>query len=774
MEDSESDRQAGSAGSDGVLRVDRNDRPAGGIEAILTTVGQTARKLGARRGLRTLRRLNQEEGFDCPGCAWPEPAERSRLEFCENGVKHVAHEATRRRLEPWFFAAHSISELASRSDTWLEQQGRLVDPLVKLGDSRHYATIEWADAFERIAQRLNSLESPDQAVFYTSGRTSNEAAFLYQLFVRSFGTNNLPDCSNMCHESSGIALVESIGVGKGTVSLDDFDHSDVIFVLGQNPGTNHPRMLTTLARAARRGCRIVSVNPLREKGLVRFADPKDPLMLLGRSTSIADCFIQVRVGGDVALLKGIMKEVLEAEDRDPGQVLDWDFIREKTTGFNALCASLREQTWKSLVEESGVPREEIRNAAQIYLGAKRVIACWAMGLTQHAHGVANVQEIVNLLLLRGNIGRRGAGVCPVRGHSNVQGDRTMGISENPGEAFLARLGEVFDFEPPRAPGLDTVGAIQAMHEGRVKVFIALGGNFAVATPDTALTEAALRRCALTVQISTKLNRSHLVTGREAIVLPCLGRSERDLQEAGPQFVTVENSMSVVHRSEGVLEPTAPSLRSEPAIVAGMAAAVLGDRSKIPWQSVVGNYDRIRDRIAQVIPGFEDFNRRVQQRGGFVLPSGARNRDFETPTRRAHFTVHPLPRIERGPDQLLMMTIRSHDQFNTTVYGDDDRYRGIRGSRRVVLLHRDEMVRRGLEAGQWVDLSSHFAGQQRVVRRFQVVPYEIPLGCAATYFPETNRLVPIDSYAARSRTPAYKSVVISLEPSAPEAPRTSSP
>ncbi|MDP3938606.1 MAG: FdhF/YdeP family oxidoreductase, partial [Deltaproteobacteria bacterium] len=607
------------------------------------------------------------------------------------------------------------------------------------------------------------LDSPDEAVFYTSGRTSNEAAFLYQLFVRQFGTNNLPDCSNMCHESSGTGLTEVIGVGKGTVSLEDFERADAIFIIGQNPGTNHPRMLATLQKAKRRGCRIVSINPLKEAALVKFAHPQEVKGMLGVGTPISDMYLQVRVGGDVAALKGIMKEVLALEDKKPGSVLDHEFIAQYTDGFDAFRAGLEAVDMKDLLGESGLTREQFRRAAKIYAGADRVIVCWAMGLTQHRFAISNIQEIVNLLMLRGNIGKPGAGACPVRGHSNVQGDRTMGIWERPEADFLDRLGEEFNFAPPREHGLDTLGAMRAMHDGKAKAFIAMGGNFAVATPDTPFAEEGLRRCRLTVQISTKLNRSHLVTGEEALILPCLGRTERDLQKGGAQFVTVEDSMRVVHRSQGRLSPASEDLRSEPAIVAGMARAALGKKNPVRWEWLVEDYDRTRDHIARVIPGFEEFNRRVREPGGFVLPNSAHERRFATPGGKALFTVHPLPRIELGNGEFVMMTIRSHDQFNTTIYGLDDRYRGISGGRRVVFLNAAEMKKQGLEAQQLVDLTSRFNGQTRTLRGFRAIPFDIPVRCAATYYPEGNPLVPLDQFAEKSRTPAYKSVVITVTP-----------
>ncbi len=739
---------------------------AGGLEAAAVGLGRAWRGMGVVRSARTLARLNQEQGFDCPGCAWPEPGERSALEFCENGIKAVAHEATRRRVGAEFFATWSIPRLAEQSDHWLEAQGRLAEPLWKPAGADHYQAIAWDEAFARIAAAIRGLDSPDQAVFYTSGRTSNEAAFLYQLFVRELGTNNLPDCSNMCHESSGTGLSEQIGVGKGTVGLPDFALADLILVIGQNPGTNHPRMLTELERAKRRGCRIVAVNPLRERALVRFAHPKDPLSVLGRATPIADLFLQVRVGGDVALLKGWMKELLALEAERPGRVLDWDFLRDHTEGFDALREDLERAPWPEIERASGITRAEIRRAAELYAASERVIACWAMGLTQHRHGVANVQEVMNLLLLRGMIGKPGAGPCPVRGHSNVQGDRTMGIWERPQPAFLDALEREFGFAAPRHHGLDTVATLEALSAGRAKVFFGLGGNFAAATPDTAFTEQALRRARLTAHVATKLNRSHLVCGEEALLLPCLGRTERDLQAGRPQFVTVEDSMSVVHRSQGPLEPASPSLRSEPAIVAGLARAVLGAKSRVPWEELVADYDRIRERIARVVPGFAQMNRRVRRPGGFVLPSGARTRHFETPSGRARFQPHPLPRLDLAPDQLLLMTVRSHDQFNTTVYGLDDRYRGVHGDRRVLFLHPADAEARGLEEGARVDVTSHFRGAQgpetRSVRGFRVRRFDVPRGCAAAYFPEANPLVPVTSFAAGSRTPSYKSIPISVE------------
>jgi molybdopterin-dependent oxidoreductase alpha subunit len=625
----------------------------------------------------------------------------------------------------------------------------------------HYEPITWDDAFNLLAGELNALNYPDQAIFYTSGRTSNEAAFLYQLFARQFGTNNLPDCSNMCHESSGSALNETIGIGKGTVTLEDFDRAQAIFVIGQNPGTNHPRMLTALQRAKQNGCELVHINPLPEVGMTRFKHPQDVVGLLGSGTPLADLFLQVRINGDVALLKGIMKDVLAQEERMPGQILDHEFINQSTTGFEEFAAALRKAHWGDIIEQCGVAKTRIEDAARIFVQSERTIFCWAMGLTQHRNAVSNIQEIVNLMLLRGQIGKPGAGLCPVRGHSNVQGDRTMGIWERPPSAFLDRLGAEFDFEPPRKHGYDTVNAIQAMHVGAAKIFFALGGNFLSATPDTEFTAHALRRCRLTAHVSTKLNRSHLITGEQALILPCLGRTEIDVQETGPQFVSTENSMGVVQMSQGSLEPASPQLLSEPQIVARVARATLGDRTVVNWEELVKDYDQIRTLIERVVPGFESYKIRVREPGGFYLPNSARERVFNTASGKAAFTIHELPDHDLKPDQFLMMTIRSHDQFNTSVYSLNDRYRGIHNGRRVVFLNKDDMRLAGLHPRQVVDLVSHFEGEQRVAHRFMVVPYDIPRRCAATYFPEANVLVPVRSVAEKSNTPASKSVVISI-------------
>lgn len=744
------------------VQIQPISKVAGGIPSIIATVKHVWGEMGPVRGTRTLLQLNQKDGVDCPGCAWPEPdGERSHFEFCEEGAKHVADEATTSRVTSEFFQQWSVNDLSGQSDYWLNNQGRITHPMVLRAGNDRYQPIEWDEAFAMIAGELNALASPDEAIFYTSGRTSNEAAFLYQLFVRQFGTNNLPDCSNMCHESSGTALVETIGVGKGTVTLDDFDLADAIFVIGQNPGTNHPRMLTSLQRAKRRGCKLVHINPLPEVGLTRFKHPQEVLGFLGGGTKLADLFLQVRINGDVALLKGIMKKVIEAEEHQPGAVLDHEFIKGHTSGFAEFKAGLEKARWGEILEQSGVALGLIEDAANIFIASERTIVCWAMGLTQHKNAVANIQEIVNLMLLRGQIGKPGAGLCPVRGHSNVQGDRTMGIWERPKDDFLNRLAEQFDFEPPRKHGFDTVQSIRAMHEGQGKVFFALGGNFLSATPDTEYTAEALSRCRLTVHVSTKLHRGHLITGKQALILPCLGRTEIDVQASGPQFVSTENSMGIVQTSRGKLAPASPYLLSEPAIVARLARATLGNRMTVEWESLAADYDRIRDLIERVVPGFENYNQRVRLPAGFYLPNEARGREFRTSDGRAQFTVHQLPQHDLQPGQFLMLTMRSHDQFNTSIYGLDDRYRGIRGGRRVVLLNPIDIREAGLSEGQHVDLISHFTDGERTARHFTVVPYNIPRRCAATYFPEANVLVPIGSVADKSNTPVSKSVVISL-------------
>ena len=749
------------AESDSELRITAPQTAAAGPEAVISSARHGVREMGLVRSMRALRRVNQKGGFDCPGCAWPEPESASPAEFCENGVKAVAAAATTARITAPFFAEWGIDALRRKSDYWLGQQGRLTAPMLLPEGKRHYEPVSWDQAIARLAARLRALSSPDEAVFYSSGRASNEAAFLFQLFVRIFGTNNLPDCSNMCHESSGMGLKQVIGVGKGTVTLQDFERAELIFVIGQNPGTNHPRMLSTLERAVRAGARIVHVNPLPEAGLIRFRHPQKLAGYTGRGTPLASVFAQVRIGGDIAFLNAVMKRLFEEEERRPSDVLDRAFIAEHTDGFEDFRRSLDDASVEDLADSAGISTETVRQVAQLVMDSRRIIVCWAMGLTQHEHAIANVQSIVNLLLLKGSIGKPGAGVCPVRGHSNVQGDRTVGITPRPSTDFLDRLGKRFGFDPPRAPGYDTVDAIRAMHEGKVRVFTALGGNFLSAAPDTAYTADALGRCDMTVHVSTKLNRSHLTPGREALILPCLARTEQDRQQGSAQFVSVENSMGVVHSSRGHMAPASERLRSEVAIVASLAGKTLRERE--PWESFAGDYDLVREAIGDVVPGFEDYNARIRLRGGFVLPNAARDGRFDTPSGKARFTVHEVPALAVASGQYIMMTIRSHDQFNTTVYGLDDRYRGIRGGRRVVMLHPQDVADAGLREGQCVTLVSVYGGVLRRAEGFAVVPYPLPRRCAATYFPEANVLVPVDHTARGSNTPASKSVIIRLEP-----------
>ncbi|WP_320673162.1 FdhF/YdeP family oxidoreductase [Patulibacter defluvii] len=795
---------------DAGLRVGPPVDHAVGMPATRSIARHTMRQMGAVRTARVLGRINQPHGFDCPGCAWPEPDHETgrpgfkHLEFCENGAKAVAEEATRRTVERDFFARHPVAELHQRSEHWLSQQGRLTEPMHLAPGADHYVPIAWEDAFALIADELRALDSPDEALFYTSGRTSNEAAFLYQLLVRCFGTNNLPDCSNMCHESSGSALVETIGIGKGSVTVNDLVAADLIIVAGQNPGTNHPRMLTTLEQAKEQGARIMTINPLPEAGLQRFDNPQRLRGLTGHGTPLTDLFLQLRLGGDLALFQALNRLLLDADAADPDAgIVDHAFLRDHCEGTEALRDHLADLSWPDVERATGLTRDQIDEALAMILPARRIVVCWAMGLTQHRDAVATIREVVNFLLLRGNIGRKGAGLCPVRGHSNVQGDRTMGIWEKPDPGFLDRQEATFGVPMPRAHGHDVVDSIRALRDGRARVLFAVGGNFASATPDTEVTEAALRRARLTVQVSTKLNRSHTVTGRQALILPTLGRTDRDLGPDGqPRFVTVEDSMSVVHASRGRLAPPSESLRSEVEIVAGLARALFGPdggpgdgggdgdgggprvggglregvglgeggrraaaAAAVPWEALAADYGRIRDRIEAVVPGFERFNERAAWPGGFVLPHGPRDaRRFDTPSGRARLTVNALEPLECPPGRLLLQSLRSHDQYNTTVYGLDDRYRGISGGRRVVFVHPDDLAELGLADGQQVDLVSEWRdGRERRADGFRLVAYPTARGCAAAYYPETNPLVPLDSTARTSNTPTSKAIVVRLEP-----------
>lgn len=740
---------------------------AAGVPGVTHSLTTSIQQMGVRRTALTLLKVNQKDGFDCPGCAWPESDHRHTAEFCENGAKAVAEEATLRRVTREFFAEHSVSDLRERSDHWLGQQGRLTEPMLKRSGSDYYQPVSWTEAFSVIGRELRALDSPDEAIFYTSGRTSNEAAFLYQLFVREFGTNNLPDCSNMCHESSGSALNETIGIGKGTVTLEDLHTSDLIIISGQNPGTNHPRMLSALELAKANGATIIAVNPLPEAGLLRFKNPQKASGVVGDGTSMADEFVQVRINGDLAFFQALGKLWLEAEERGAG-VLDHDFIAAHTAGFEAYLDHLRQLDWAEVLTATGLTKAQLIKIAEQTMEAKSIIVCWAMGLTQHKNSVPTIREIVNFLLLGGNIGRAGAGVCPVRGHSNVQGDRTMGIYEKPAEGFLAALDAEFGITAPRQPGFDVVEAIRAMRDDRAGVFIGLGGNFARATPDSAVTEEALQRLALTVQISTKLNGSHALVGDQALILPTLGRTERDRQAGGDQFVTVEDSMGLVHSSRGRLKPASAHLLSEVAIVCGIARATVPD-SKINWEQLSADYAVIRDHISRVVPGFDDFNAKVECPGGFALPNGPRDsRTFATTLGKAIFSRNDLEVLRVAPGRLILQTMRSHDQYNTTIYGMDDRYRGVKGGRRVVLINPVDLAELGYADSQIVDLVSEWPTATGVEERravgFRVVEYPTAHGCAAAYFPETNVLVPLDSTAEISNTPTSKSVIIRLEPS----------
>jgi len=747
--------------------------PAGGWGALRATARALREQSVELKGSRVLLSMNQPEGFDCPGCAWPDPRHTSSFEFCENGAKAVTWELTKHRVTREFFATHTVHELEKESDYWLEQQGRLTEPMSYDPATDHYVPVGWDEAFALIGRELNALDDPNDAEFYTSGRTSNEAAFMYQIFARRFGTNNFPDCSNMCHEPTSVGLPESIGIGKGTVLLDDFAYSDAIFIIGQQPGTNSPRMLTELHNASRRGVPIVVFNPLRERALERFAAPQNPVeMATFGATRIASEYCQVRIGGDVAALKGIMKLVLEAHDaalrngREP--ILDVDFIAGHTHGFEAFADDLRRTTWEDILSVSGLPREQLERVANIYMRASAVIVVYGMGITQHRLGTANVQQLVNLLLLRGNFGKPGAGICPVRGHSNVQGDRTMGVDEKPKPELLDQIQKVFGFEPPRAHGHNVVKAVQAMVDGRAKVFIGLGGNFVRAVPDWPAAEAAMRRLRLTVAVSTKLNRGHLVHGQQALILPVLARSDIDLQTTGRQSITVEDSMSMVHASSGLVEPPSEHLRSEVAIVCGMAKATLPDCG-IDWDYFVDDYNRIRDKIEEVFPQlFAGFNERIRRPGGFHLTIPPRERIWNTPTGRANFMVFPGVSEDEpvnDPAMLRLATLRSHDQYNTTIYTLDDRYRGVFGGRMVVFMNEADMLARGIGEGDLVEIESLADDKHRVVGGFWAKPHSIAAGSIGAYYPETNPLLPLAYHDVKSGTPAAKSipVLVRLQP-----------
>jgi len=748
------------------LKVSKMKTWAAGVPAVLASIADVAEEKTALRGGIALFTMNQKGGFDCSSCAWPDPDDdRSPIgEYCENGVKALAEEATTKKVTAAFFAENSVADISKLTDMEIGKKGRLTEPMYLPKGGTHYEPISWEGAFKKIAAHLNALDSPDEAAFYTSGRTSNETSFMYQLFVREYGTNNMPDCSNMCHETTSAALVETLGLGKGNVKLQDFYDTDVIVIIGQNPGTNAPRMMSALEKGKKNGAKIIAINPMPEAGLMGFKNPQEVKGVLGSATRFADLFLQVKINGDMALFKALGLLLYQAEEQDPGQVFDHDFIAKNTVGFDAYIAKLQTYNLDELAESSGIPVYQLREAAELLSHKKRIIFCWGMGLTQQQNGVQMLKELVNLCLVKGSIGKPGAGLCPVRGHSNVQGNRTMLITENPSPKQLDRLKEVFGFEPPREKGYDVVESIKAMHKEKVKVFFAMGGNFLSATPDTTYTAEAMRKLKLTVQVSTKLNRGHLIHGEEALILPTLSRSDKDIINGEMQFISTENSMGVVQSSKGILDPISDQLLNETHIVCEMAKATLGARSVINWDEFANNYDKIRDVIAQSIPGFEDYNKRVREKGGFYLPNGPRDGKFITEefVDKAPFTVTELPVHHIEADDYLMATIRSHDQFNTTIYGMEDRYRGIKNERRVVFMNQKDMDKAGFAAGEKVDMFNYADGIERAARLFVVVPYSIPEGSTATYYPETNVLIPISSVAEQSNTPVAKRVVIKIK------------
>jgi molybdopterin-dependent oxidoreductase alpha subunit len=759
------------------LKVTEQKTWAAGIPAVIAAMKDVFVEAGAVRGLKGLSKMNQKGGFDCSSCAWPdEDGDRSPIAaYCENGAKALAEEATKKRLTADFFARYSVNDLAGLSDMELGKKGRIAFPVYLPKGGTHFLPISYEEGYKKVAETLNGLSTPDEGAFYTSGRLSNEASFMYQLFVREFGTNNMPDCSNMCHESSGVALLETIGFGKGSVTLEDFSHTELIIMMGINPATNMPRMLDNLQKAKDNGAKIIAINPLKEAGLIGFNNPQQVKgvvdSLLNRpATKMADLYLQVRINGDMAVLQAIEKLLFEADRQHPGTVFDPAFIEKNTVGYDGLKTHLAEQSLESLAEASGIAMEQLLEAAELIRERKKIIVCWAMGITQQKNGVDTIKEIVNLILLKGSLGKPGAGLCPVRGHSNVQGNRTMMIWEKPPVWFLDKLKEVFGFEPPREHGVDVVDCIKAMHEGKIKVFFAMGGNFLSATPDTGYTADAMRKLKLNVNVSTKLNRTHLVHGEEAIIFPTLARSDKDLVDGVEQFVSCENSMGVVQMSKGILKPVAKDLRSENRIICDIAKTTLGARTRVDWDRYANSYDAVRDLIERIIPGFEEYNKRVRQPGGFYLPNGPRAGKFSSAAfgDKMPFSISRVPVITMEPDDYRMATIRSHDQFNTTIYGMDDRYRGIHGERRVVFMNASDITAALLQAGDKVDLFSYYEGVERVARLFVVVPYDIPAGCTATYYPETNVLVPIGSVAEKSNTPTSKLVLIKIRRHVPVA------
>ncbi|MEU5832224.1 FdhF/YdeP family oxidoreductase [Streptomyces diacarni] len=744
------------------LKVSEPKHAAAGLKAVMVSMERGFAEAGPSRTLRSMLRVNQHDGFDCPGCAWPESitGKRKPAEFCENGAKAIAEEASARTVTPEWFAKHSIEDLRDKTEYWLGSQGRITAPMIIREGETHYSPISWAQAFSTIAEHVNAT-TPDKCVFYTSGRTANETAFMYQLLARSLGTNNLPDCSNMCHESSGSALNPTIGIGKGTVSLEDFDHADLIFVVGQNPGTNHPRMLSALADARKHGARIVAVNPLPEAGFFGFKDPQTVGGMLGKADPISSDFLQIKVGGDLALFQAFGHLLLEEEKKHPGTVVDHEFIAGVTDGFEAYQAARATLDWEATEEATGLTRTQITEIAMLLAKSKATIICWALGLTQQPHSVPTLKEIINLLLLQGNFGKPGAGACPVRGHSNVQGDRTMGIWEKPGEQLLEALDAEFGIESPRAHGYDSTEALHAFEKDEVDVFVSMGGNFALANSDTEALEAGMQRAKLTVHISTKPNRSHVVHGKTSLILPTLGRTDKDDKHpTGAQFLSVEDSMSVIKSTRGRLAPVSEHLLAEPVIVARMAQAILGDGHPVNWRAMAEDYDVIRDHIEKVLPGFEDFNTRVREKNGFVLPNPPRDtRSFATDIGKGRFTVSEFEALEAPEGHLILQTMRSHDQYNTTFYGLDDRYRGIKDGRRVILINPEDLAETGYSDRDLVDVISTFAGSERRANRFRLVSYPTAKGCVAAYYPEANALVHRDLVARESNTPGFKAMMV---------------
>ena len=758
-------RETGETGAYPDLEIGHRETWAVGIPAILNSMGPALRDMGPLRTAQLMTSMNQKGGFDCMSCAWPDPDHRTPAEFCENGAKAVTWEATPVTVPRSFFAQNSIDDMLGISEYELGLLGRLTEPMYRAKGATHYVPVSWTDAISIVADKLNSLASPDEATFYTSGRTANETAFAYQLFVRAFGTNNLPDCSNMCHESTSLALNEVIGVGKSTIAYEDFGKSDLIIVMGQNPGTNHPRMLTALEQAKRNGATIIGVNPLPEAGLIRYKNPQKVRGIIGHGTALADQYLQIRSGGDMALLQATSKRVLDAEAAAPGTVLDHTFLADHSVGLDEFRAHIANLDEAAVLAATGLSTDELDEFAARYLAADRVIITWAMGLTQQKKSVETLKELINLLLLRGNIGKPGAGASPIRGHSNVQGDRTMGIWEQMSEEFIDALGREFSFEPPREHGADSVATVEGLRDGAIKVFFALGGNFVSAISDTAVAEAAMRGAEMMVQVSTKLNRSHAVIGDEALILPTLGRTEIDLQATGPQFLSVEDSVCAVHATHGRVAPVAPGILSEVAIVARLAQATIGDRYGIDWVGFERDYDLIRDHISRVVPGFESFNEDVRRKGGFILPNGPRDeRRFDTAAGKAIITVNELEHLERPAGRLILQSMRSHDQFNTTIYSLNDRYRGVKNGRDVIFVNPDDLTELGLSDGQRVDIISEWPGEpDRELLNYRVVSYPTARGCAAAYYPEANVLVPLASAADESMTPVSKAIIVRLEP-----------